>query len=169
MIVLKTILFIIVVPGSAIIVIPYYLFSSGFEIFSPNLGILRFIGVFPILIGATIAFWCIWDFMFTGLGTPAPMDPPKKLVKKGPYRFVRNPMYLGAALMLIGEILLFESTVLFLYAILVVLVFHLLVTCHEEPALKRKFGDFYKDYFNSVPRWIPQIDFFKTFLKRNDS
>ena len=169
MIVLKTILFIVAVPGSTIILVPYYLLSSGYELFSPNLGVLRFIGVLPFLIGATIALWCIWDFMFTGLGTPAPIDPPKKLVKKGTYRFVRNPIYVGATLILIGEILLFESTVLFLYAIFVVLVFHLFVTCHEEPVLKRKFGDSYTDYFNSVPRWIPQIDFFKTFLKRNDS
>jgi protein-S-isoprenylcysteine O-methyltransferase Ste14 len=169
MLVLKTILFILVVPGSTIVIIPYYLLNSGYELFALNLGFLRLFGVFPIVTGLAIAFWCVWDFVFTGKGTPSPIDPPKNLVKKGLYQFVRNPMYLGAASILLGEVLLFGSAALFVYAIFVVLVFHLFVTCYEEPVLKRKFGDSYKDYFISVPRWIPQLNLFKAVPKKNSS
>ena len=168
MLILKTILFILVLPGTVIVLIPYFLLTSRFELFFPKLGIFRFLGVFPILIGAAIGLWCIWDFLITGKGTPAPFDPPKKLVKKGLYRFVRNPMYLSSAFMLLGGVLLFESMVLLVYTIFVILAFHLLVTCYEEPVLKRRFGDSYKDYFSTVPRWIPNIDVFRAVLKRNN-
>ena len=169
MIVIKTIIFLIIAPGSVTILFPYLLLSSKFELFFSNPGILRFLGLFPIIIGATIVIWCFWDFIFTGRGTPAPIDPPKKLVVKGLYRFVRNPMYLGVAFILFGEVLLFESMALLLYVILVLLVFHLFVICYEEPVLKRKFGDSYKEYFNSVPRWIPDRKNFQDILKRSNS
>ena len=169
MLVLKTILFILVVPGTAVTLIPYCLLISGYELFALNLGFLRLLGILPIISGLAIAFWCVWDFVFTGKGTPSPIDPPKNLVKKGPYQFVRNPMYLSTAFILLGAVLLFESALLFVYAIFVVLVFHLFVTCYEEPVLKRKFGDSYKDYFISVPRWIPQFNLFKAVPKKNSS
>ena len=56
-------------------------------------------------IGAAIALWCVFTFAFIGKGTPAPFDPPRRLVIRGPYRFVRNPMYIGAGIALAGAAL----------------------------------------------------------------
>lgn len=157
MVALKTLIFTVIVPGTEAILIPYLLLSSGFEIFSRGLGIFRFLGLFPIVIGALIYLWCVWDFTFSGRGTPAPIDPPKKLVIRGLYQFIRNPMYIGVSLPLFGEVLLFESTTLLVYAVVVLFIFHLFVVCYEEPHLQRKFGDAYRDYCNAVPRWVPDI------------
>ena len=154
---LKTLIFTVIVPGTEAILIPYLLLSSGFEIFSRGLGVVRFLGLLPIVIGALIYFRCAWDFTFSGSGTPAPIDPPKKLVVRGFYRFVRNPMYIGVSLPLFGEALLFESATLLVYAAVVLLTFHLFVMCYEEPHLRRKFGDSYKSYCDAVPRWLPDI------------
>lgn len=114
-------------------------------------------GLVPILLGALMYLWCACDFTFTGKGTPAPIDPPKELVVRGLYRFVRNPIYVGAALVIIGESVLFESTRLFVYALLLLLVFHLFVIYYEEPGLREKFGEAYEQYCRTVPRWMPRV------------
>ena len=122
-----------------------------------NIGIFRYLGVVPILIGASIYFWCAWDFTFAGKGTPAPIDPPKELVVRGLYRYVRNPMYVGVGSVLVGEALLFQSLALVAYAGAGLLAVSLFVLFYEEPALTRKFGDSYRRYREAVPRWIPNI------------
>jgi len=167
MIIFKTIIFLIIVPGSVTILFPYLLLTSRFELFFLDIGVFRLFGLMPIILGVVIVLWCFWDFIFTGKGTPAPINPPKEHVVKGLYQFVRNPMYLGIALVLVGEILLFQSTVLFIYTLLVLSVFHLFVIFYEEPVLKDKFQNSYRDYFNSVPRWIPNMRYLKITKKRN--
>jgi len=62
-------------------------------------------GMIMVAIGTVIALWCVFTFVFIGKGTPAPFDPPRKLVIRGPYRFVRNPMYMGAGMTLAGAAL----------------------------------------------------------------
>jgi len=106
-------------------------------------------------LGAAIYYWCAWDFATAGQGTPAPIDPPKHLVVKGLYRFVRNPMYAGVLLLLAGESLAFQSLRILTYAAIVFVVANLFVIFYEEPALKRKFGAEYEEYLRSVTRWIP--------------
>src|SRR5881275_283533 len=64
-------------------------------------------GMIMVTIGTVIALWCVFTFVFIGKGTPAPFDPPRKLVISGPYRFVRNPMYIGAGMTLLGEAAVF--------------------------------------------------------------
>ncbi len=120
-----------------------------------QLGIFRYFGALPILIGAAIYFWCAWDFTFTGRGTPAPIDPPKELVVRGLYRYVRNPMYVGILSILLGEAFLFASQRLFEYAAVAFLFFFLLVVLYEEPILRQKFGESYRQYCKNVSRWIP--------------
>ncbi len=88
-------------------------------------------------LGAAIYFWCAWDFATAGQGTPAPIDPPKHLVVRGLYRFVRNPMYAGVLLLLAGESLAFQSLRILAYAAIVFAVVNLFVIFYEEPALKR--------------------------------
>ena len=114
-------------------------------------------GLPPVLLGAVTYLWCAWDFTFTGRGTPAPIDPPKELVVKGLYRYVRNPMYVGITLILLGEAVLFESAVLFLYAGLLLVWFQLFIVYYEEPTLRRLFGASYESYCKSVSRWIPGL------------
>ena len=106
--------------------------------------------------GAAVALWCIFTFVFLGQGTPAPFDPPRRLVIRGPYRFVRNPMYVGAGLALAGAALSYQSLPLLGYAGLFLLVMHLFVMVHEEPALRRTFGQEYEAYCAKVGRWWPK-------------
>ena len=105
--------------------------------------------------GALVALWCVLTFVFVGRGTPAPFDPPRRLVIQGPYRFVRNPMYIGADLALIGAALFYESIFLLGYAGLFILLAHIFVVLYEEPTLRRKFGKEYETYCLRVRRWWP--------------
>jgi protein-S-isoprenylcysteine O-methyltransferase Ste14 len=150
---LKTGIFAIVAPGFVAVGVPYLLLGPRAEF---EMGRARFAGALPILLGAMVLLWCAWDFVFTGRGTPAPIDPPQALVAKGLYRFVRNPMYLALGLVLGGEAILFQSLRLAAYALLAWLACHLFVVFYEEPTLKRKFGTSYEAYCRAVPRWIPR-------------
>ena len=149
--------FTILVPGTVTVYIPYLLLSSADATQRLPLGVFRYFGVILILIGAAIYFWCAWDFTFTGRGTPAPIDPPKELVAKGLYRYVRNPMYVGVVTLLLGEAILFGSRALFIYAAVAFVIYYLFVVLYEEPVLRRKFGDAYQRYCDQTPRWLPRL------------
>ncbi|HYO64037.1 MAG TPA: isoprenylcysteine carboxylmethyltransferase family protein [Pyrinomonadaceae bacterium] len=153
---LKTILWSIFVPGSLTILVPYLLLSFGPDWFPVRLSRFRWVGLLPVTAGALLYLWCAWDFTFKGRGTPAPFDPPKEMLARGLYRHVRNPMYVAATLALVGEAVLFESALIFVYAALVFAFFHLWVVCYEEPTLRRKFGASYERYCERVSRWIPR-------------
>jgi protein-S-isoprenylcysteine O-methyltransferase Ste14 len=153
---LKTLIFTIIVPGAIAALIPYLLLSGNPSF--PNIGLFQSLGLFPMAIGAAIYLRCAWDFAATGKGTPAPIDPPKRLVAQGLYRFVRNPMYFGVLLALLGEAWLFKSGALLVYTVIAFTWQHLFVVFYEEPALKRKFGESYSDYLARTPRWIPRIN-----------
>ncbi|RPJ17098.1 MAG: isoprenylcysteine carboxylmethyltransferase family protein [Desulfobacteraceae bacterium] len=153
MILIKTIIFTFIVPGTVTILVPYGLLSLSD---SPALpfGVFRYFGLPPVFIGIAVLFRCVWDFTFAGKGTPAPIDPPKELVVQGLYRYVRNPMYIGILSILLGEALLFALWRLFEYAAIVFSLFYFFVLFYEEPVLKRKFGESYREYCKNVPRWI---------------
>ena len=157
MVAIKTLIFTILATGTVTVLVPYLLLSWGVQIFSFEIGAIRFLGALPILAGAATYLCCAWDFTFTGKGTPAPIDPPKELVVKGLYRYVRNPMYVGVLLILLGEALLFESVVVILYALLLLSASHLFVVFYEEPTLARMFGASYERYRQSVRRWLPRV------------
>ena len=111
---------------------------------------------FPVLIaGAALVVWCLAAFIVQGRGTPALFDAPRRLVAAGPYRRVRNPMYWGAALMLLGWGLYRESPAMVLFVPVWWLLVHLLVVMYEETALRGKFGRDYEEYCRRTPRWIP--------------
>src|SRR5687768_12946118 len=99
---LKTLLWSVFVPGTLTTIVPY-LILSNLKGYSFELSVFRFIGIIPILFGAMLYFWCAWSFTFVGKGTPAPFDAPKKMVATGAYKIVRNPMYVAAVSVLIGE------------------------------------------------------------------
>lgn len=152
---LKTILWSVFVPGTLTTLVPYLLLASEIELLALELSVFRFAGLIPIALGAALYLWCAWDFTFKGKGTPAPFDPPKEIVVRGLYRYVRNPMYVAASLVLIGEAILFESVVILIYAAIVFTVFHVWVVIYEEPTLRRTFGESYEKYCLKVSRWIP--------------
>jgi protein-S-isoprenylcysteine O-methyltransferase Ste14 len=157
MIAFKTIAFTVIAPGTLIVLIPYLLsFLNVGRISVENHSVL-YLGWILVLVGAAMYFWCAFDFTFLGRGTPAPMAPPKKLVIRGLYRFVRNPMYLGAFLIIVGETLLFGSLLILGYALLRVILWHRFVVFYEEPRLRTRFGESYERYCNSVPRWFPRF------------
>jgi len=107
--------------------------------------------------GAVVALWCIFTFASAGRGTPAPFDPPRRLVIQGPYRFVRNPMYIGAGLALAGAALFYESWSLLGYTSFFFFATHLFVVSYEEPVLRRTFGQEYEAYCGRVKRWWPRV------------
>jgi protein-S-isoprenylcysteine O-methyltransferase Ste14 len=152
----KTLAFAVLVPGTVTVVIPFNLLSSGMGADRLHFFPLQLVGALVVLLGAPGGAWCFWLFVFEGKGTPAPIDPPKNLVVTGPYRFVRNPMYVAVTTMLIGEAVFFGSGVLLVYAGLCFAGFNLFVRFYEEPALRRKFGQAYEEHCRTVPRWIPK-------------
>jgi protein-S-isoprenylcysteine O-methyltransferase Ste14 len=108
------------------------------------------------LLGASIALWCIGAFTFVGRGTPAPFDAPREFVAVGPYRYVRNPMYLGAAAVIVGAGLILRSPAAAGVAVFFLALAHLFVLAYEEPTLERRFGESYRRYRASVNRWLPR-------------
>jgi protein-S-isoprenylcysteine O-methyltransferase Ste14 len=113
------------------------------------------IGAVLVVAGGALAIWCVLTFAFVGKGTPAPFDPPRRLVVRGPYRFVRNPMYIGAGVALCGAALFYRSWPLLGYAAMFGLATHLFVITYEEPTLARIFGEAYERYRGQVRRWLP--------------
>ena len=107
--------------------------------------------------GGALALWCILTFARLGRGTPFPLDPPRRLVIRGPYRFVRNPMYIGAGMALAGAALFRGSWALFGYAGAFLLATHFLILAYEEPTLRRSFGQEYEVYCSRVRRWWPRV------------
>ena len=157
MVFVKTLLFVLVVPGFISVGIPYFWLIGRREWPLPELGPLRLLGWLPIALGAALLLRSAWDFSFTGKGTPAIWDAPKVFVAKGWYRYVRNPMYVGVILIVSGEAVVFEAWNLAGYALFLGLVFHLFVVLYEEPTLRKKFGATYEQYLKRVPRWIPTL------------
>jgi protein-S-isoprenylcysteine O-methyltransferase Ste14 len=117
----------------------------------------QFLGLGIGTTGALLVLWCILTFVTVGRGTPAPFDPPRRLVIRGPYGFVRNPMYIGAGLALAGAALFYESLPLLGYTGLFFLVSHLFVLLYEEPTLQRTYGGEYTAYCRRVKRWRPSL------------
>jgi protein-S-isoprenylcysteine O-methyltransferase Ste14 len=117
----------------------------------------RPLGVAVGFAGVLLTLWCVITFATRGRGTPAPFDPPREFVAAGPYRYVRNPMYIGGFGVLLGAGLILRSPAIVALSALFLLVFHLFVLVYEEPSLAHRFGDSYRDYKATVRRWLPRI------------
>ena len=153
--VLNTLLVTILVPATAAGWIPLWLRGNASM---TDMVALRGVSILLIAVGVAIYLHsAFWGFALHGLGTPAPIAPTKKLVVVGLHRYVRNPMYIGVALMVLGQAMLFWSWHLLGYAVLFLIIVHLFVVFYEEPTLERQFGQEYGDYRKRVPRWIPRF------------
>lgn len=114
------------------------------------------LGIALMIVGAALTAACLATFVVRGRGTPAPFDPPRAFVASGPYRWVRNPMYIGAFLLLAGYALCAVSFAALLVAFAMLGVAVLVVLVYEEPSLERRFGESYRAYRRATPRWIPR-------------
>ena len=152
---LRTLLFTLLVPGTVLGLVPLALVASRW---GPrfDLGAAHSIGFALVLPGVAIILWCFIDFVRRGHGTPAPYDPPRRLVIIGLYKCVRNPQYVGVVLVALGEAVLSGVGLLFVYAGFLAIGYHLFVRWYEEPTLRKMFGEEYVRYCAAVSRWLPR-------------
>jgi protein-S-isoprenylcysteine O-methyltransferase Ste14 len=150
---IKTVVFGCIVPGFVFVYVPWRIAAAT----NPNtllpFGPIHGAAYLFWAVGGLIMAWAAGLFAILGRGTPAPIDPPKDLVIRGLYRYTRNPMYVGAMIVLIGQTLWFQSPGVFLYTVIVGLSFHLYIRFYEEPVLTERFGDAYRRYCKETPRW----------------
>ena len=130
--------------------------------FDPALGLtlpawLKVPGIILMAFGAVVGLACVASFITRGRGTPAPFDAPREFVAAGPYRFCRNPMYVGGAAMLGGFGLYARSPSVLLLAAGMTALAHTFVVFYEEPTLRKTFGQTYVEYCRSVRRWLPRL------------
>jgi protein-S-isoprenylcysteine O-methyltransferase Ste14 len=131
----------------------------GFQVEAAGAARWRWLAAVPSVGGFAVALRCVWDFGWTGRGTPAPIAPPQRLVVVGFYRYVRNPMYLGFAAGWIGLWIVFGRANPMVVAVAggVALGVCLFVMLYEEPTLRGKFGAEYEEYCRKVRRWWPRM------------
>jgi protein-S-isoprenylcysteine O-methyltransferase Ste14 len=150
---IRALLFVALLPGVVAGYVPYRMLldSNHLRLSDPSVASLAAFVLFAL--GTLVLLRCVWDFFASGGGTLAPVDPPRRLVICGLYRYTRNPMYNGVLAILLGEAWLFHSTAVLKYAAFVFVAFHLFVVLYEEPALESRFQGLYRAYRRSVPRW----------------
>jgi len=149
-----TILFMILVPGTMLVLLPSYLVGNDPALFS--FSIFRWLAVPLWAAGAAAMVWCARVFVVHGQGTPLPTQPPRKLMTRGLYRMIRNPIYLGAVIFLLGFVFWHPASSILGMPIIVAISAHLFVILYEEPHLRKAFGSEYEQYCRNVPRWFPE-------------
>lgn len=153
--ILRNLFFFLLHPGLVAFLIPYLI--AGENLFVGIAGPIlfhHFLGVLIFIAGILILLLCIWRFIIEGMGTLSPLDPTRRLVTTGLYRFSRNPMYLGVIMILLGEYVLTLNGFLFLYTLGIFILFHFFIKFWEEPRLSRDFGTTYDTYKSQTRRWI---------------
>lgn len=149
--------FFIVAPGTFAGLLPWQI--TKWVVRAPFFGFsgFRIVGLLLVATGLSALIESFARFALRGLGTPAPILPPRYLVVSGLYRYVRNPMYVALLNIVLGQALFFASPQLLAYAAICWLVTHLFVVIYEEPHLRKTFGDDYRAYCAAVPRWLPRL------------
>lgn len=150
----KNLLFTVCIPGTVGVYVPWMIAHRRAVSFSPGWSV---IGAILLAVGCAIYLWTVWDFATLGQGTPLPIDAPRKLVVRGLYRYVRNPMYLGVLMVILGWAALFKNPWLLFYLLGVGVLIHLFVVFYEEPHLRQLFGSQYEAYRQAVGRWLPRV------------
>ena len=153
--IVRNLVFTVVVPGLGGVWVPWRI-ATGHGSHGIDVAAAGWAAVPVIAAGTALYAWCVWNFAAVGRGTPGPWDAPARVVAASPYRWVRNPIYLAALLVVLGEAWLFMSLWLLAYAGLMAVFFHLFVTGYEERTLRRRFGPSYLEYQRTVPRWVPR-------------
>jgi protein-S-isoprenylcysteine O-methyltransferase Ste14 len=153
---------IFILPGNVVIVIPStllwvsYRFLGKTTLFSPNSYVIIAALIF-LVAGLALSIATVRLFVTIGRGTPAPWDPPRRLVVAGPYRYVRNPMISSVLCMLLGESMLFDSWLILLWFVFFLIANMIYLPLFEENGLEARFGEEYREYKKHVPQWIPRL------------
>ncbi len=147
--------FLVIAPGVVAGLVPWWL--TGWHLGSSYPVPVRAAGAASITGGAVVLIGAFAQFAVEGLGTPAPVAPTGRLVVRGPYRYVRNPMYLAVLAVITGQALLLSRPVLLGYAVAVAAAFIAFVYGYEQPALARRYGAQYQAYRKAVPGWWPRL------------
>lgn len=153
---------VLILPGTALVLVPGALVwatagSAQAAQWASIAGINFWLGIGALSTGLFLGIWTAKLFITMGQGTPAPWDPPQKLVVMGPYRHVRNPMISGVLFMLAGEALLVQSWPIAAWALLFFSANCIYFPLSEEKGLERRFGEAYRVYKQNVPRWVPRV------------
>jgi protein-S-isoprenylcysteine O-methyltransferase Ste14 len=153
---LRSLLWIVLMPGIVAGYVPWRYFGLR-EARLGRVGPLPILGLAGFIAGVLLLIACVWEFARSGRGTLSPVDPPRELVVRGLYRYVRNPMYLAVSLILLGEALAVGSWGLLLYWLVFFILANVFVVGYEEPNLRRRFGASYDRYTSTVGRWTPRL------------
>jgi protein-S-isoprenylcysteine O-methyltransferase Ste14 len=149
--------FLVLAPGVVAGLVPWRL--TGWRVLEPlpYWLPLRVLGVVLISVGVVVLLQAFARFVVEGLGTPAPVAPTEHLVVGGLYRYVRNPMYLAVAAIIVGQALALGQLILLPYAAAFGIAVAAFVHWYEEPRLRRQFGEEYETYRRAVPGWWPRL------------
>jgi protein-S-isoprenylcysteine O-methyltransferase Ste14 len=152
-----TALVFLIAQGTAVVLLPY-----AFTHWQPGTPLwpvmVRAVGVILIVAGGIVVIWGFVRFATEGVGVPVPTEPTsRQLTVGGPYRYLRNPLYLAIALVIAGQGLLLSRPVLLVYAAVLLAAFVAFVHWYEEPSLGRRFGEQYETYRTQVPGWWPRL------------
>ena len=139
----------LVLPGTIGFLVPFFLLRPD-----PPGRAFHDTALVPLTVGTFMLLWCVRDFYVAGKGTLAPWSPPRNLVVVGLYRLSRNPMYVAVSLVLLGWAIAYQSQLLLIYALAIMVAFHLRVVFGEEPWLARTHGVAWQRYRAQVPRWL---------------
>jgi protein-S-isoprenylcysteine O-methyltransferase Ste14 len=152
----RSLMWTILFPGFVAGYVPWRFFGLG-QIQLKGLSPISFLGLICIGLGVVLLAACIVEFARSGRGTLSPMDPPRHLVIRGLYKYVRNPMYLSVTTIVLGEVLLTHSLALAFYWAIWFGIVNLFVMGYEEPTLHQSFGRAYDEYTEHVGRWVPKF------------
>lgn len=153
MLYLKSALFAVVSQGVFAVLVPLLLAGDRYFAAGPAVVVAGLL----FTLGVAVYARCAWDFVRFGRGTPSPMDAPRRLVTRGLYRHVRNPMYLAVLAVIAGWAVLFGSIAVAIYGAAIFAFLSASLRFYEEPRLARQFGKEYEEYRNRVGRWLPRM------------
>lgn len=145
-------IFSFILPFTVLVIVPLWIEKNR----TIHTGYYFLFGSILILSGLMIMAFCITSFIRIGKGTLAPWSPTKKLVIKGLYRYVRNPMILGVLIVLLGEALIIRSENILIWAGSFFIINTIYFIIYEEPNLEKRFGTEYREYKKHVSMWIPR-------------
>jgi len=146
-----------ILPITVLIIVPLWIEDD----WTIHFGLSLICGLLLIVVGLVVMVLTISSFIRIGKGTLAPWSPTKKLVIKGLYRYVRNPMILGVLTVLLGEALTVRSENMLIWAAAFFIINNIYFIIYEEPNLEQRFGNEYREYKKHVGRWVPRSNPYK--------
>jgi protein-S-isoprenylcysteine O-methyltransferase Ste14 len=158
---LRHLLAVAVLPFTVTVLVPFWI-ARQYGV-TATLGhtagalVLQILGVIVEVVGLALFVLSLRRFATEGRGTLAPWDPPRELVVRGPYRFVRNPMISGVVFLLAGEAMILRSRPHALWALTILIINAIYIPLLEEPGLRQRFGESYREYCRNVPRVFPRL------------